>query len=284
MIASVRDLYDYSVSLYNENNIDNAAFEVNQILAVCMQVKTLDPFIMEHAVTKKVIDDVTVCVKQRLQGIPLQYIIGEWDFYGHTFFVEQDVLIPRPETEELTDRALSFIKSKKYSVIYDVCGGTGCIGITIAKECPWTHVYIFELYKAPLHCIRRNIQKFSLTNVTLIPLDVLTENIPDDLPLADVIISNPPYIPSAQIADLQTEVRFEPSTALDGGVDGLMFYHKLASVWYAVLKNGGRMFLECAEDQTTAIVNMFPSTAVQAPDCGAFCDFYGLPRFVILGK
>ncbi len=284
MTTSVGDLLAYGVAFYNDNNIDNAEFEVSQLLAFCLQLERLREQDLQNEVSADCAAELKNCLQQRKNGDPLQYIIGEWDFYGRTFVVDRGVLIPRPETEELTDRALSFINSNSCRVVYDICAGTGCIGLTVALECPWIHVYLFELYDAPLQCIEKNISRYDLKNVTLVKADVLHADNILNLPPADVIISNPPYIPSAELIDLQAEVLKEPITALDGGDDGMCFYNVLADHWYAFLQDGGRMFLECAEDQADRIQTLFPVTAFEPDDCGGFSDFYGLPRFVIAAK
>lgn len=266
-------------------DVADAGFEASQLLGYCCNIKaSLLSLYRTQAVTAEQEEKFQQLLLQRVQGLPLQYVLGEWDFYGRTFFVDRDVLIPRPETEELVDRVLQYVRKNHVATVYDVCGGTGCFGLTVAAECPEINVYIFELYDAPLCCIEKNIKLLGLQNVKLLRCDALKPENISLLPAADVIISNPPYIPTSELPQLQKEVQREPMTALDGGMDGLVFYRALASHWYAYLMHGGRMFLECAEGQPQEILALFAEANKDSDGCGSFRDFYGLERFVIIEK
>lgn len=135
-----------------------------------------------------------------------------------------------------------------------------------------------------MDCIKKNCILHGVDNVSIVPADVLSYEARRDIAPADVIVSNPPYIPTAEISSLQGEVLHEPLQALDGGADGMLFYRVLAEKWFPCLRDGGRMFLECAETQPEEIKKLFPMQAFAAKNCGAFDDFYGLPRFVVAAK
>ncbi|MBQ3087587.1 MAG: peptide chain release factor N(5)-glutamine methyltransferase [Clostridia bacterium] len=284
MIITLEKCFFETVAFLEEHGIEDAKFDAREII---LHATKIDRVLFGIQSELKISDEKQERVKElllkRVQGIPLQYILGEWDFYGYTFDVTEGVLIPRPETEELTDLAIAEIAHQK-KVIYDICGGTGCIGLAIAIECPQTEVYIFEKYPIPCACIRNNIIRYGLNNVHLEQCDVLDFDEWDDFPRPDLIVSNPPYIPTGELDDLQEEVKKEPMTALDGGEDGMLFYRALSKNWFAHLREGGMMFLECSEEQPQLVMDLFDPSEVVAEQSGTRKDFYGLDRFVYIKK
>lgn len=210
----------------------------------------------KHDVTdeqKKVINDV---IERRKNGEPLQYILGKWDFYDMSFYVGEGVLIPRPETETLVDFALEKLKGIDEPVIYDLCAGSGCIGLTLAAHIKNSKVILFEKENAAYTFLKKNKDKYNLQNAQLVKGDIFTIDL-TDLPKADVILSNPPYIKSEEIPDLQIEVQMEPHTALDGGKDGLDFYRCICDKWTDKLKKDAYVAVECGENQSNDIIDIF---------------------------
>ncbi len=195
-------------------------------------------------------------ILRRKKGEPLQYILGKWDFYDLTFKVGEGVLIPRPETEMLVDFALEKLKNISNPVVYDLCAGTGCIGLTIAKHRPDSIVYLLEKEDKAFQYLLDNKEHLGLENVKLINGDLFTVDL-SSFPNADILISNPPYIDSCEIPKLQKEVQFEPVTALDGGNDGLDFYRCIADRWSSKVKFNGYIALECGEQQSLSIIEIF---------------------------
>lgn len=284
MMITLEKCFFDAVDFLEEHGIEDAKFDAREIILHATKFdRVLFGIQSEHRISEKKQERVKELLQQRVQGIPLQYVLGEWDFYGYTFKVNEGVLIPRPETEELTDLAVAEIAHQK-KVIYDVCGGTGCIGISIAIECPQVDVYIFEKYPIPCDCIQNNILQHRVRNVHLIRCDVLGFCDWEDLPAPDIIVSNPPYIPTAELDDLQEEVKKEPMTALDGGEDGMLFFRSLSKEWFDRLKEGGMMFLECSEEQPDAVLRLFDPKKIVKKKSGTRKDFYGLDRFVYLKK
>jgi len=197
--------------------------------------------------------------KRRIEGEPLQYIIGNWDFYGRTFKVGQGVLIPRPETELLCSEAVEKLKNKKNAVVYDLCSGSGCIGITLKNECPDIKLYMIEKSDDAFTYLSYNIKNLCGYNesVHIIKGDVLDIDSFRYLPSADIIVSNPPYIKSQEVPVLQKEVTFEPEMALDGGSDGLIFYRYIINFWSEKLKSDGEILFEIGEDQGNDVSSLF---------------------------
>ena len=219
---------------------------------------------------------------ERMRGIPLQYVIGEWDFMGLTFIVGGGVLIPRPETEILCEYIINNIKGKSKPIVIDLCSGSGCIGLSIANFVSDCYVYLIEKSDKAFKYLRKNREKMSLENVTVIQGDIFNvEHLFSILPKADVIVSNPPYIKSSDIPFLQPEVQKEPVMALDGGDDGLVFYRCLCSEWIKHLKEDGVMALECGEDQAESIIHLFKENSF---DSKVIKDYNNIDRIVIGGK
>ena len=215
-------------------------------------------------------------VERRSNGEPLQYILGKWEFMGLPFYVGEGVLIPRPETEMLVEFALDFLKYKKNPVVIDLCSGSGCIAISVAKHLPNAKVYAVEKSDLAFTYLKKNIWLNCVFNVSAVHGDIFDSTLLSDIK-PDLILSNPPYIRSPEIASLQSEVRNEPSMALDGGEDGLIFYREIANGWLDRLGTGGAIAVECAEDQTEDIIRMFSEKTQYAE---AFNDLSGLPRMV----
>ena len=215
-------------------------------------------------------------VERRSNGEPLQYILGKWEFMGLPFYVGEGVLIPRPETEMLVEYALDFLKDKINPVVIDLCSGSGCIAISVAKHLPNAKVYAVEKSDLAFPYLKKNIWLNCVFNVSAVHGDIFDRTLLSDIK-PDLILSNPPYIRSPEIASLQSEVRNEPSMALDGGEDGLIFYREIANGWIDRLGTGGAIAVECAEDQTEDIIRMFSEKTQYAE---AFNDLSGLPRTV----
>lgn len=226
---------------------------------------------------EKVVEKYFSLIERRLSGEPLQYILEEWEFMGLPFKVGEGVLIPRPETEILAEFAFDFLKKKNDPIVFDLCSGSGCIAISVAKLCPNSTVYAVEKSDAAFNYLMKNIELNGVKNVKAVKGDVFDKTILFDI-APDLILSNPPYIRSSDIDGLQSEVKKEPITALDGGKDGYDFYRVIASDWIKQIKSGGAIAVECAEDQTEYISELFSEYASVVK---AYNDLSGLPRGVI---
>jgi len=257
---------------------EDASFEAIQLLSLSCGKTT--SFIMMHSGDEAADDTVsgfTKLIQRRINGEPLQYIIGEWDFYKYTFFCGEGVLIPRPETEELVQLCIDFINKNHITNVLDLCAGTGCIGLSIALDCPFAQVTLVEKYDEAFSYLEKNISRYGLKNVKAVRDDVLSPS--SDYGSYGLIVSNPPYIESREIAGLQQEVLREPVSALDGGEDGLIFYRAIRDRWYGILSSGGMLAFECGEKQTAAVAGLFCG-------CDTEClnDIYGNPRMVTAQK
>lgn len=272
---TVSELLNEGISVLKGKNVENCENEARWIFEAVFggrEVLIFDP----HRQADKVKAGLFVeKIRARASGVPVQYVIGEWDFYGESFNVGRGVLIPRPETEMLVDFALEYLKDKKTPVIFDLCAGTGCIGLTLARLIPDSRVYLLEKSSEAFEYLSSNKARHSCENAELIFGDLFSGYKALDIPEPDLILSNPPYIESEIIPTLQSEVQLEPAMALDGGEDGLDFYRAIAEKWLPYCK--GAIAVECGEGQTAAIKDLFSELCT---DISEKADFNGIGRIV----
>lgn len=256
--------------------IEDAEFDSLQLLLFCFNLNNTSFLLKKHeTAVKQKVDEYFSLISSRASGDPLQYIIKDQIFLNKSYNVGEGVLIPRPETEELAVLCINEIKKRGYKIIFDLCAGSGCLGISIAEHCPDTTVYLFEKYDGAIKYLCTNIPKYLKNRVNFIKADIFNFDA-SSLPLPDLIVSNPPYIPSSEIHSLQKEVLREPITALDGGEDGLDFYRCIISRWLPIIKKGGFAAFECGENQTKRIADMFPSLLKS----NIIRDIYRVERFI----
>ena len=178
---------------------------------------------------------------RRLAGEPIAYLIGEWSFCGLPFYVSPEALIPRVDTEMLAQLAMNRLKENPgHTRILDLCAGTGCLGITAAALVKTTRAVLVDLSDGALELCKRNIRRNRLTGrVVYLKGDALQAP-SHALGQFDVLVCNPPYIPTGDLAALDHSVKdFEPMMALDGGEDGLDFYRVITHLWQPALRPGG---------------------------------------------
>ena len=229
-------------------------------------------------------------IDRRAAGEPLQYIVGSQEFMGLPFEVNESVLIPRQDTESLVELALEKAKEKKRSLsILDMCCGSGAIAVSMAHFLPKAKVTACDISEAALKVAKKNANKngvggrveFRQSDLFQIKKRKKVVQMKDSF---DMILSNPPYIPTDVIGTLQREIReHEPMTALDGGDDGLDFYRRIASEAAANLKKDGLLLLEIGSDQARAVTEL-----LEAAECyeeiGVHKDLAGLDRIVACRK
>lgn len=207
-------------------------------------------------------DNLTVIVRQREIRYPLQYIFGEWDFYGRSFDVGVGVLVPRADTEAIVEACLEYLKDKKNPEILDLCAGSGCIGITLAAEKTDSKVLLLEKYDEALRFAVRNIEKNDLSNVTAHNGDIFNGDCSDKK--YDLIVSNPPYIPQSEWNLVSPETEFEPKTALLAEDGGMEFYKAIIDNYKNSLKEGGMLCFEVGINGSETVADLLK--------CAGFCD------------
>lgn len=189
-------------------------------------------------------------VNSRSKGCPVAYLIGKKEFYSLDFYVSEDVLIPRPDTETLVDEAIKKCKGKS---ILDICCGSGCIGITTFIEGGASSLSMCDISEKALDIARKNALRHKV-NANIFKIDILNGVISNKY---DIILSNPPYIETEVIKTLETDVKdFEPTLALDGGKTGLDFYPVIIKKSAAALLPSGYLFLEIGYNQGNTVAKM----------------------------
>ena len=214
------------------------------------------------------------CISMRKKGIPLQYILGEWEFYALPFKVGRGVLIPRADSELLVDLVLQEIPCDRKTVLLDLCSGSGALGITVAKNCSNAEVTLVEKSRKAFKYLRQNVL---LNKVELKAVQADIFKWKPTAP-ADIVICNPPYITKSEMVSLQKEVKNEPGLALYGGEDGLKFYRFLAQNAKNFLKFGGKMFVEIGYKQANEVKTLFEATGFEQVE--VFKDLGGNDRVV----
>ncbi len=200
-------------------------------------------------------------VTRRCEHYPLQYLLGEWDFFGRPFLVGEGVLIPRADTEVLVEEALRFLEPLSAPKVLDLCSGSGCIGLTIALERPDAQVTAVEKSPAAFSYLTKNNELLCARAECVLgdALVVETAERPFDL-----IVSNPPYLTGQDMAELQAEVRFEPEEALYGEEDGLFFYRELTKLYVPNLCSKGMLAYEIGEGQQDAVSEMMAAASLKS--------------------
>lgn len=190
-------------------------------------------------------DRIRELISRRAEGNPLQYLLGQWEFYGFPFKVGEGVLIPRPDTETLVDQIIEICRRRKLRspVIADLCSGSGCIAVALKKMLPDSTVFAVELSKKAAQFLRENAS-LNDAQINIVMGDVLSPETAEKFSGLDIIVCNPPYLTDEDMTKLQKEVAFEPETALHGGSDGLDFYRVITAVWKNTLAAEGILAYE----------------------------------------
>ncbi len=220
-----------------------------------------------------------ICMR-RAKGEPLQYIFGEWDFFGLTFKVGNGVLIPRADTEVLVEKALELISQKEEIQMIDLCSGSGCIPAAVAHVNGKVRGYALEKSVEAFPYLEENLTAHA-PSVKPILCDVLDEKNVKLYKDIDIITANPPYLTDRDMTELQEEVKHEPVMALHGGSDGLYFYREIARLWKSALKEGGWLVFEMGLGQYSDVMDIMAENGYK--DIGFTCDYAGIER-VVFGR
>ena len=266
-----------AVSGFESKGVEDARNNARELLAKALGCSCRDAAfeqrLSEQAQTDAANEFEELC-KRRMNGEPLQYLIGEWEFYGLTFKVGRGVLIPRQDTETLIDTVLKKADRDKKVTVVDLCAGSGCIGIVLEKYLNCEKVFTVELSDEAMAYLEENI-RLNKSGVVAVKGDVTDRKTADALPMADILVSNPPYLTAQDMRELQTEVTFEPESALFGGEDGLDIYRQILINFKHRLKQGGLAVFEIGagmeEDVMTMLVRHgFENVRAVKDACGIF--------------
>ena len=257
MVKKLSDLYlEARRTLMTQEDAQSAGLIARNLLAH-ITGKTQEQVIADREMYAgdQICNSLQQAVQRVLSGEPLAYILGQWDFYGMTLFVDNNVLIPRDDTCAVTDLAIKkalFLESNPR--ILDLCTGSGCIGLAVASRVKDAKVTLADYSKEALAVAKKNVTAQKLSGrVSCLQVDALKE--PSAfLGKFDMIVSNPPYITTREMTELPVSVKdFEPELALHGGEDGLVFYRAITKNFSAALKPGGYLCYEFGMDQGDAV-------------------------------
>lgn len=222
-------------------------------------------------------------VQQRIEGKPVQYITKVQEFMGLELSISPGVLIPRADTEIVVEKLIELANKDKAISIVDMCTGSGAIALSLAYYLQNAKVIAVDISDTALSCCKQNIEKLKLQN----QVEAVKSNLFEELKnkafinKIDMIVSNPPYIPTGDISELSISVReYEPGIALDGGLDGLNFYREISRQASTYLRSGGILAFEIGYNQGTAVMNIIRESGSWY-DLECYKDLAGLDRCII---
>lgn len=209
----------------------------------------------ESYAPEEVCQKMETAVSRVMAGEPLAYVLGEWSFYGLTFYIDKNVLIPRDDTCAVTQLAIKRgLYLDENPRILDLCTGSGCIGIAVANRIKDASVTLADISPEALAVAQKNVQRHQMENRIACRMANALDQPPEGMGMYDMIVSNPPYITTQEMKELDRSVKdHEPHLALHGGEDGLDFYRSIAENYTAILKEGGYLCLEYDPSQGNAI-------------------------------
>jgi release factor glutamine methyltransferase len=278
------EILNQTSGFFSDKSINNARLQAELLLADVLDVGRLDLYLQfERVLSPAEVDQYRQHVRQRLQNVPLQYIIGKAAFRELTLHVSNEVLIPRPETEILVGTCLEYLSDTTKPYILDLGCGSGAIGVSLAYECTTSRVAASDISAKAIEVAQRNAVESGVAD----RLRFFEGDLFVPLPVGEVfslIASNPPYIVDAELATLDPEVRdHEPRLALDGGKEGLDYYRRIVVDAPSFLEINGILVLEVGHKQATDVATLLNDAGMwQVVETRP--DLNGIPRVVVARK
>lgn len=276
------DIFEQTIQKLAEFHIESPRLEARVLLAHVLHCQTSD-IICNITLNSKQKNELNSLIQRRIAHEPLDKIIGKREFYKSTFMTSNNVLSPRPDTEILVEEALKIIPVDKNINILDLGTGSGCIIESILQERPKAIGVAVDISSAALQTAKQNAANLKLINrLQFVQADWFEQNFAAQLAAEfDIIVTNPPYIPTNDIAALAPEVKnYDPLLALDGGADGFASYRRIAEVTPRLLAKGGYIFIESGYNQAKEIARIFTAQGLQLKNIVR--DLAGIKRCVIL--
>ena len=284
MPKTYNDLYLATRTALKNAGVEAYALEARLLVAYAVG-KTKEEFVRDLRLYTSDENEqkIRALLQRRIAGEPLAYLIGEWEFHGLPITVTPDVLIPRMDTELLVTTAKELLLGRKMDArILDLCCGSGCIACALGHELPATKLVAVDISANALEIARENFASNRLGSRAICIQADATSSPPMSIGQFDMIVSNPPYIASAEIMTLDASVRdYEPIWALDGGEDGYRFYKAIIKYWKSLLRPGGFLLFEVGEGQAATVKDMLSSAGFRA--VGSRLDTLNIER-VVIGK
>lgn len=279
---TVLEVIQRSSEFLSRKGVDSPRLQVELFLAHVLQVPRLKLYLnFERTLTDAELATLRTMVKRRGEREPLQHIVGSTSFCGFEIAVNRDVLIPRPETELLAERASTLLKAPRSEPahVLDFGTGSGCLAIVIALQCPDAVVHALDVSSAALSVAQANAARHGLSGRIQFHNGNGLSALPDTLTF-DLLVANPPYVPTPEIETLQPEVRdHDPRLALDGGPDGLTFYRSLAADAPPHMHSAGIALLEFGDGQEQSVQEIFRNQSWDLVEVAK--DYSARPRILI---
>jgi len=275
-VSALGDVLSRAVSLLERAGIDDARLDAELMLAAARAASRAELLTRVVAPDAAAIGRFEAMLARRIAREPLAYILGVREFYSMEFAVTPDVLIPRPETELLVDQALEFVARNPNARVLDIGTGSGAIAVAIAANAPEARIVATDISEHSLAIARANATTHRCADrIEFVRADLF----PFRMHLFDVILSNPPYVPSRDMDSLAPEVRlYEPRRALDGGEDGLDFYRKMIPDCRRYLAGDAIVAFEVGVGQADVVAAMFTRAGFR--NVASLNDLSGIPRVV----
>lgn len=274
----VNDVLKEGIKILKENELEEPILKARVLLVYILKIKNEELIIhLDDEIDNEKILKYKECVNRLLDGVPLQYITHIQNFYGLNFYVDENVLIPQPDTEILVEEVINIANTiDKEIKILDICTGSGAIAVALAQNIKNTKIYASDISLKALEIAEKNAEN-NMVNVEFIESDMF-ESINQKF---DIIVSNPPYIESEVIKNLSKEVQNEPHLALDGGEDGLDFYRFLTKKAKDYLNDNGILVVEIGYDQKDKVMKLFEKNDFENIYCK---KDYGNNDRIVVGK
>jgi release factor glutamine methyltransferase len=282
--VTVLEIIQRTADFFSQKGIESPRLQAELLLAHVLKMPRLKLYLaFQRELTDAEVSAMRECVRRRGSREPLQHIVGTTSFCGLELECTKAALVPRPETELLAERAWQFAAARGADArVLDAGTGTGCIAIAVAAMAPDVRVAAVDLSAEALELARRNAERHGMSaRIEFQLADIFRGEEGSQYAAAyDLVVSNPPYIPAAEIATLDPEVReFDPRVALDGGGDGLDCYRVLARKSPLWLRPGGKLMVEFGDGQDSTLKSLFENENWIVEEIVA--DYTARPRILI---
>lgn len=276
---TIKEAINKGMIMLKSNNIESPKLKARLLMQHILKKPRQHIIVYDNnEITKKEQFEYFVNIEKITAGVPLQHITHSQEFMKMDFYVDENVLIPRPDTEILVEEVIKIANKMDNPIILDLCTGSGAIAVSIAKYVKNSKIYAVDISEKALEIAKKNAQKMEVENqIEFIKSDLFSKIKKMKF---DIIVSNPPYIKKRDISYLSSEVQKEPQIALDGGEDGLDFYRKILSQAIDYLKLGSYICLEIGYNQKNDVIELIENENKYV-DTYSKKDLYGNDRIVV---
>lgn len=249
------DIINWSKEYFEQNKIDSPRLTIELMLKHVLDMDRLKLYTQfEKPLTAEELTTLKEMIQLRIKRVPLQYILGAVEFYGQNFIVNENVLIPRPETEEIVDLIVRSYDNESNLKILDIGTGSGCIAISLAKHFPNSEVFAVDNSTSALKVAKQNSIELEINNIKFAYADILVTK---PKQIYDIVVSNPPYVSTTEMDEIEPELNYEPKSALTDDSDGLKFYRRFVTIMKDIVSIDGKFYLELNSSLADEIFSLF---------------------------